>query len=254
MIVLAVLAAVAYGAGVLRLRRRGDRWPPAQAWAALVGLGCYGVATVPHLPAPGGQFGGHVLQHLLLASLASALLAFGAPLTLALRTLPRPARSALLALLHSRLARVASNPILLAVLTVAPLYALYLTDLYALAQQHWLLHVLVHLHMAVGGYLLATVLIGADPMPRRPGLLARLALLLTVAAAHNVLAKLMYATTLPHGAGTPEEVRTGAQLMFYGGDVAEVLLLVLVLSRAYARGGAGLARQRRRTTVGAEGR
>ena len=249
MIVLAVLAAAAYAAGVLRLRRRGDRWPLARSWAALAGLACYGLATLPHLPAPGGHFGSSVLQHLLLASLAPALLAFGAPVTLALRTLPRPARSALLALLHSRLARVVSNPIVLAVSTITPLYALYLTDLYALAEQHPMLHVLVHLHLAVGGYLLATVLIGADPVPGRPGLRIKLALLLTLAAAHSVLAKLMYAAALPSSAGTLEEVRTGAQLMFYGGDVAEVLLLVLVLGRAYARSGADLARQRRRATV-----
>ena len=37
--------------------------------------------------------------------------------------------------------------------------------------------------------------------------------------------------------GSPEAVRTGAQLMFYGGDVIDLALAVVLLAGWYARGG-----------------
>jgi len=66
-------------------------------------------------------------------------------------------------------------------------------------------------------------------------------------AGHNVLAKLMYAHTLPSAAGPPDQVQLGAQIMFYGGNAVELVLAVLGLSACYTRTGRGLRRDHERT-------
>ncbi len=85
------------------------------------------------------------------------------------------------------------------------------------------------MHMLAAGCLWAWYLVGVDPMPHRAGTRVRLALLIAAAGGHDILAKVMYAHTLPRG-GTPEQIRAGAQIVFYGGDIAEVLLAVVLLA------------------------
>lgn len=52
----------------------------------------------------------HMIQHMMLSMIAPIFLALGAPVTLALRTLPPRGRKALLAVVHSRVARVLAFP------------------------------------------------------------------------------------------------------------------------------------------------
>ena len=63
----------------------------------------------------------------------------------------------------------------------------------------------------------------------------RLAVLFVATAAHAVLGKLMYAYGFPRDAGHDlTEIEAAAQLMYYGGDFAE-LLLALVFFAAWFR-------------------
>lgn len=240
-----LLVATGYLAGVAQLRRRGDRWPPVRVVTAVAGLGCLAAATLPPVATHDEQFPIHILQHLLLASFAPLLLALSAPVTLALRTLPTE-RRLVLALVHSRAARVASNPAVVLGLDIGVLYTLYLTPLYGAVEGSPVLHAVVHLHMLTAGCLLSWYLIGIDPMPRRASVRARLVVLVAAGGAHNILVKLLYAYTLPSCGGTPQQIHTGAHLMFYGGDVAEVLLAVFLLAGWYARTGRELTRGQRR--------
>ena len=96
--------AVLYAAGVIVLRRRGDRWPVRRSVAFFVGgLGSALIATMSALGAYDTVlFSVHVVQHIVLMMITPMFLALGAPVTLALRTLPRrprsgPARAAALA-------------------------------------------------------------------------------------------------------------------------------------------------------------
>jgi putative membrane protein len=172
-----------------------------------------------------------------------------APITLAVRTLPPAARRLVLGLVHSRAARaLAFAPAVLA-LQLGGTYAYYLTGLFEAAEQHPWLHVAVHMHLFLAGCLLSWYLIGRDPMPARAGVRTRLAVLLVAAAGHDVLAKLMYARLLPPGGGSPAQLRAGAQLMFYGGDLIEVALAVALLLPWYARTGRRLAHERRRAAL-----
>jgi putative membrane protein len=242
---IALLAAAGYVAGVIRLSRRGDAWPLRRIMLAWLGFGCL-IATPL---AAGTAFPMHVVRHLLLALAAPPALALSSPITLALRTLPRPGRRRLLALLHSRPARtVCTAPVVLA-LDAGGMYAFYLTPLYAAAHRHPVLDAVLQVHMFLAGCLLSWYLVGSDPMPSRPPVRTRLLVLLLAAGSHDLLAKLLYANGLPRHGGTEQQLQAGAQIMFYGGDLVEVALAVAILSNWYARTGRQLAR----ATVAASG-
>jgi putative membrane protein len=241
-----VVVALVYLAGVLRLHRRGDRWPPARSASAFAGLIACAVALLPPVSTHADVFAVHVTGHLLLAMLGPLLLALSAPITLALRTLPLSARRRLLAVLHSRPARVVTWAPVVLVLEVGGMYAFYLGPLFALAHEHLWVHVLVHGHMFLAGWLFSSVVAGRDPLPRRPQLPATLVVLVVAGAAHGILAKLMYAHDLPAMAGTPEQVHLGARILFYGGDLVELATATAVLAAWYAREGRALGRSRRR--------
>lgn len=83
-----LLALFCYGAGMLGLRRRGDRWPLGRSVAFVSGL-----LTIVAVTGTGvGGYGMellsvHMVQHMVLSMLSPILLLLGAPVTLALRTL-----------------------------------------------------------------------------------------------------------------------------------------------------------------------
>lgn len=241
-----LLTAAGYRVGVTRLVRRGDRWPRRRAAAMALALSCLGAATLPPVSVRADEFPVHVAQHLLLASAARLLLAISGPVTLALRTLPPRPRKLLLAAVHSHVSAVLLHPVVVLVLNVGALYALYLTRAFAIVEHHRVLHAAVHLHMLAAGCLLSWYLIGVDPLPRRASVRQRLLVLLVAAGAHDVLAKYLYAHFLPAGGGDPAGLRAGAQLLFYGGDLVEVLLSVALLTTWYARTGRELNRDVRR--------
>ena len=242
---LPVTAGALYLAGVAALARRGTTWPVGRLLAAAAGCACAGAALSPPVTAGAHLFPGHVVQHLLLTMLAPLLLACSAPVTLALPTLPRRPRRALLGVLHSRPGRVLTAPAVVVVLELGSLAALYLGPLYGLLHTRPALHLVVHAHMVLTGCLVSWLLVGADPMPRRPGTPARLGVLVVLAAGHAVLAKALYATA-PGALGAADEVRRGAELLYYGGDVVELLLAVAVMAEWWRRTGRRLRAEERR--------
>jgi len=242
------LAALAgYGTGLHRLRRCGVRWPVTRVAAILTGSLCVAAAVLPPIASHDELFSVHVGQHLLLGMAAPAFLALSAPVTLALRTLPRRPRRILLRLLHSFPVAVLVAPAAAVVLDLGGLYALYLTGLYQAAEHNDLVHAAVHVHMLLTGCLLSWAVIGIDPVRRRPGTWVRLTALIIAAAGHDTLAKLIYAWNLPAAGGPIASRHTGAELMYYGGTVIEVALAAIVMAQWYLVSGRALARTRRRS-------
>ncbi|PPK90810.1 putative membrane protein [Kineococcus xinjiangensis] len=199
---------------------------------------------------------GHVVQHLLLGMFAPLALVLAAPVTLLLGALRPRAGRRLGAVLGRRGVHVLSHPAVAAVLDVGGLYALHLTPLYALSLREPVLHVLVHAHFLLAGCLFAWAVAGPDPAPRRPGTAVRAGVLVLAVAAHSTLAKLLYAAggRFPPGAGAgAAEVERAAQWMYYGGDVAELLLAVALFAGWYRRGARTAGRRsgtgRKRTPV-----
>jgi putative copper resistance protein D len=163
-----VVAGGLYLYGVHRLRVRGDRW---SAWRTVLflgpGLGSFVLATQSALAAYDTVLlWVHMVQHMVLAMITPVFLALGAPITLALRTLPGRGRAAVLAVLHSRVARVLTFPVVAGALFVANPFALYFTGLYEATLRNGLLHDLNHLHFVLLGCLWFWPLLSPDPMPR----------------------------------------------------------------------------------------
>ena len=179
----AIVFAALYLAGVRRLRRRGDAWPPGRTVAWL--LGCLTLLFVTssglgrYMPA---MFSVHMVAHMLLSMLVPILLVLGGPVGLALRALPAAGRGDppgmrewLLAALHSRVSRFLTNPVVATVLFVAGFYGLYLGGLFDTAVGSHMGHVVMNVHFLVSGYLFYWVVIGVDPTPRPIPPLAKVA-------------------------------------------------------------------------------
>jgi putative membrane protein len=143
---------------------------------------------------------------------------------------------------------VSRAPVVL-VLDVGGTFAFYLTPLYSVAHQHPGVEAGLHLHMFLAGCLLSWYLVGRDPMPSRPSTRIRLLVLLGAVGSHDLLAKMMYAQGLPHHGGTADQLRLGAQIMFYGGDVVELALALALMSLWYNRTGRRLRQDQRRSCL-----
>ncbi|MBA2952250.1 cytochrome c oxidase assembly protein [Nocardioides sp. MAH-18] len=165
--VLTVWVAGLYLFGVAVLRRRGDRWPIGRTIAFVpVGMGLFYFATASGL----GTYDTtlisvHMVQHMILSMLVPMALALGAPVTLALRTLPARPRRWLLVVLHSRVAKVLSFPPLTFLLYVVSPWALYFTGWYPATLDSTYLHEVMHIHLVLVGCLFFWPIVGVDPVP-----------------------------------------------------------------------------------------
>jgi cytochrome c oxidase assembly factor CtaG len=191
-----------YLLGVATLRRRGDAWPVGRTLAFVgVGLGAFYVATSSGLAAYDTTLVSvHMVQHMVLSMIVPLFLALGAPVTLALRTLPSAPRRWLLAVLHSRVARLLSFPPLTFGLYVISPWALYFSGWYRASLEHVWVHEAMHLHLVVVGALFFWPLMGIDPVPGRVGYPFRVALAVGTLPFHAFLGiTIMGGTTLLGG-------------------------------------------------------
>jgi putative copper resistance protein D len=168
-LVVTVWAAGFYLLGVRALHRRGDAWPLGRTVSFVgVGMGSFYLATSSGLAAYDTTLlSVHMVQHMVLSMLVPLALALGAPVTLALRTLPQRPRHWLLVVLHSRVAKVLSFPPLTLTLYVVSPWALYFSGWYPATLNHVWLHELMHLHLVVIGALFFWPIVGIDPVPGR---------------------------------------------------------------------------------------
>ena len=97
---------------MVRLHRRGDRWPLGRTLSfVVVGMGSAALATSPASAVYDDTLlSVHMVQHMILTMVVPLAMALGAPITLALRTLPRRPRRWLLVVLHSRAGEGAHLP------------------------------------------------------------------------------------------------------------------------------------------------
>ncbi|WGX94725.1 cytochrome c oxidase assembly protein [Nocardioides sp. L-11A] len=167
-LIVTVWASGLYAVGVLALRRRGDRWPVGRSIAWGLGMLAFYLATSSGLAAYDTVLlSAHMVQHMVLSMVVPLSLALGAPVTLALRTLPRRPRAWLLALLHSRLATVLGFPPLAFGLYVLSPWALYFSGWYDASLHSAYVHEMMHVHLVAVGALFFWPIVGVDPLPGR---------------------------------------------------------------------------------------
>ncbi len=177
------------------------------------------------------DFTAHMIVHLLLGMLAPLLFTLAAPMTLILRTLGVNQARLLTRVLRSGLFQFLHNPLTAAVLNMGGLWVLYTTDLYSLMHQHHILHVLVHVHVFLAGYLFTSSMLLIDPAPHRASFQYRTLVLLAALAGHGILSKHLYAHP---PAGVPAaQAEFGSMLMYYGGDIIDAILIFLLFTEWY---------------------
>lgn len=231
--VAAMLLAVAYTllARRARLRHPARGWPRRRTASFLAGAALAALALSPPLaPYAHGDFRGHMLQHLLTGMYAPIALVLGAPVTLLLRTLTTRRARLLAHALHSRPLALLARPAVALTLSTGSLPVLYFTSLYDATMDRPLAHWLLHAHFLLSGCLFAWVIAGPDPAPVRPGVPARLVVLGVAIAAHATVSQLMYAGFLVHVHAPFAQVQGGAEIMYYGGDIAELLLAAALVT------------------------
>lgn len=190
-LLLAVVMAGFYIAGVVRLRRRGDQWPMLRT--VLFVLGCVAFAWVMSGGAAAYgrfRFDAHMVQHMAMMMIVPPLWVMGGVVTLLSRAQSprtdgsRGIREWVLSALHSGYARTVSSPPLAGMFFAGSLVVFYFTPLFELAMYHHLGHVLMTVHFLLSGYLFAWVLIGVDPSTRPINPVMKLVTLLVTLAFH----------------------------------------------------------------------
>jgi putative copper resistance protein D len=208
MIAILVTSVALYIKGVAVLKARGDSWPVGRTVAfataiALIdfatsgGLGVYAIFSFEY----------HMIAHMLLGMIAPIGLVLGAPITLALRTLPQGrtssehgVRGLALKALHSRYSIILTNPITALALFDGSLFVLYFTDLFGLLMQNHAGHILMNIHFILVGFLFFNVVIGVDPSPRKYPHILRIVILFGAMSLHAFFSvALMSETTLIDG-------------------------------------------------------
>ncbi|MEW2404502.1 cytochrome c oxidase assembly protein [Streptomyces sp. NPDC046862] len=154
-LLLVVALGALYGWGVLRLRRRGERWPPARVVAfALVGLGALVVATMSALAVyDHALFWPAAVQNILLDLVVPLGLALGDPLSLAVRALPEGASARARRAMTGRVVRLLTFPLVSTALVLVTELTVYFTPYFATALRVGWLHELMYLHLLVAGCL-----------------------------------------------------------------------------------------------------
>ena len=246
-LLLVLVPACLYLYGVRRLTGRGDHWPVGRTLSFVGGgLGTIAVATMSGLAAyDESLFAAHMVQHMLLSMVATVFLALGAPITLALRTLPLVHKRRVMAVLHSRFAALVSHPLVPWLLFVSSPFLLYFTGWYEATLGNRFLHEMLHVHFLVVGSLFFWPLLGVDPVPGRSGHPFRMLLVAATLPFHAFLGVAIMSVE-PDGRGllAPDhylalhgldeavfQQQLGGGLLWASGDLVGLLFLGVLLTQ-----------------------
>jgi cytochrome c oxidase assembly factor CtaG len=195
-LVLSAAAIGLYGWGVVRVTRRGGRWPLSRLlfWLAGWGLTLY-LAVSGLWMYSTAVFSWHMLVHMTVNMMVPVLCVLGAPISLvyaASRTrLPGEfvgAQELLGRLAENRFIRVLLSPPLVWLNYVGSLFLVYFSSIFPwLMRYHWG-HQWMLLHFMVAGYAFFALLVGPDRHPWQLPYIVRFALLLSIMPFHAIFA------------------------------------------------------------------
>ena len=242
-----MLAAAAYARGVRRMKRR--RWPAWRTVIFFLGIAIFLLALLPALEVLAVDlFSVHMLQHVLLTTIAPPLLFIGEPVRPLLLGLPDTVRARVVRpLARNDAVRVAvhllRHPLVAVLLFVGGVYLWHWPALYDAAVEDARIHVLEHAHFFGAALFFWSVVI--DPVPFRGTLpyAARIIYLLIAGAAQNTVlggilsfsTRLLYPhyadRTAAYGVDAITDQRIGGALMWVVGDAVFLLGVSLAFFR-----------------------
>ena len=240
-----VVAAIAW----VRIVRRVDRAHPhnpvprGRSVAFLAGLAVIAVALMSGIDSYDTTlFSVHMVQHLLLTLVAAPLIALGAPITLLLRAAsPDVRRRVLLPILHSRVLRVLSFPVVAWVLFAAVMWGTHFSPLFDASLENPVVHDLEHALYLGTALLFWWPAVGLDPSPWRIPHPVRAMYVFLQMPQNTFLAVAIlnasvplyahYATLVRAWGPTPlADQQVAGSLMWIGGDVLFLTALAAILA------------------------
>ncbi|GGI10059.1 cytochrome c oxidase assembly protein [Gottfriedia solisilvae] len=208
------------------------KWPKYRYVTWFLGLTCIAIALVgPIAHSSHINFVSHMYAHLLLGMLAPLFIALSFPLTLLLRTIKVQHARFISRLLKSEIVGFLSNPIIALLLNIGGLWILYTTNLYSSMHQHTLLHLFVHIHIFLAGYLFTISIIYFDPTPHRHHFPYRSICMILFLAGHDILSK--YIFIHPPNFVPTEQSQVGGKVMYYGGDLVDLIIIFILCLQWY---------------------
>jgi putative membrane protein len=232
LLLLFVAIVMLYTFATILSNRRHKPWPVYRTAFWIFGVFCAASAVIgPIAKRAHMDFAAHMLGHLLLGMMAPLLMALAAPMTLILRTLHVNSARRLSRILKSWPVCILSDPIVASLLNVGGLWVLYTTGLYGEMQQSIALHVLIHIHIFLAGYIFTVSFIYIEPNPHRTSFVYRAVVLVLALAGHGILSKYIYSHPPSH---VPlEQAELGGMLMYYGGDAIDLVLIFIFCLQWY---------------------
>jgi putative membrane protein len=192
-----------------------------------------------------GSLTGHMVQHLLLTSVAAPLILLGGPLTLALRS--GVGRRALVRAIRSKAFGLVTHPVVGWMAFVVTMYAVHLGPLYEAALRSPAWHAVEHSLFLATAVLFWMPVIGETPAPNALSHGARLLYLALAMPAEGFLALALFSADrvlYPSyaGPGALDDQHAAAALLWIVGDL---VLLAALVTAALAWKRDDEARQRR---------
>ena len=246
-------AAVLYVVGVVTLRSRGDKWPWGRTLSWLIGISLViwttnaGISVYAQV-----SVGLHMVQHMTLSMLAPMFLVLGGPFTLALRAF-KPSttntwgpREWIVWGLHSRMAKIVTNPFFVFAIFSLSLFVLYFTPTLAWFMGSHIGHLAMQLHFLLAGYLFAWIIMGVDPVPKPLPYWARFGLILMAVGIHAFFSIIVMMGSQPlapewYSIVRPEWVTDPLADTRFGGQIAwgisefPMLFMVIMVTIQWAR-------------------
>ncbi|KHF38169.1 cytochrome c oxidase assembly protein [Halalkalibacter okhensis] len=227
-----LLILVFYIMAVYISNQKYKQWPKYRTLFWVFGVSCAVSAVAGPLAKLGHvDFTAHMIGHLLLGMISPLLMVLAAPMTLILRTLNVKTARKLTRILKSRVGQIITDPVVATILNIGGLWILYTTNLYQAMHEQMALHILIHAHVFLAGYVFTLSMIYIDPNPHRTSYVYRSILLIIALAAHGILSKYIYANP-PMGVET-SQAEIGGMIMYYGGDTVDVIIIFILCLQWY---------------------
>jgi len=191
-------AASLYAAGLVRVRRAGGGYPrgAVAAWFGGVAVLALALASPVDIYAD-VSFTVHMAQHLLLTLVAPPLLALGAPVTLALRSLSPGRARRVSSALGSRPIAFLTRPIVAWALFAGVPWVVHFSPLFDLALRSDVWHAIEHALWVTTSLFLWWPVVGVDPSPHPWSYPARLLTLFLAMPAMSFLSLAIFVASRP---------------------------------------------------------